>query len=155
MSGQTTAPTASALVAGGFARTGVWVMAESSGFIRLVTETPVSHEPGVYAFIVEEDVRYIGSAQRGLHRRFRQYEISKTLMTTHRVRQEILAVLSSSHEVAVLTMVPAPMTLDSGLPLDSVVGLEAGLIRAFQPAWNLRGRQSVQSASRRSVKLAP
>ena len=132
-------PNTAQLLAGGFTRAGVWRHDETSGSIRFEGEKPLPREPGVYAYAVGGLVRYVGSAQRGLRQRLRHYEIAKTLRTAHRIRTEILALLAAGHEVEVFTMVPPRMKFDGGLPFDSVVGLEEGLIRAWRPAWNRRG----------------
>ncbi len=134
-----TAPNTAQLVAGGFTRAGVWRVHETEGFIRFEGDRPLPAEPGVYAYAVTGVVRYVGSAQRGLRRRLRHYEIAKTLRTAHRIRREILALLAEDREVEVFTIVPPPMTLNGILPVDVVAGLEEGLIRSWQPIWNRRG----------------
>jgi hypothetical protein len=98
------------LIAAGFMRAGVWRRDEVSGSVRFDGEAALPREPGVYAYAVAGEVRYVGSAQRGLRRRLRHYEI-----------------------------VPEPLSLKSGLPVDAVAGLEEGLIRSLRPAWNRRG----------------
>jgi hypothetical protein len=135
-------PGTAQLVAGGFVRAGVWRRDETSGSICFEGAELLPREAGVYAYAVAGVVRYVGSAQRGLRNRLRHYEIAKTLRVVHRIRQEILALLAVGQEVEVFTMVPPPMTL-GGLPVDSVAGLEEGLIRAWHPAWNRRGIGSI------------
>ena len=134
-----TAPNTAQLIDGGFTRAGVWRAHDIEGFIRFEGDQPLPKEPGVYAYAVGGVVRYVGSAQRGLSRRLRHYEIATTLRTAHRIRQEILALLAGGHEVEVFTIVPAPMMHSSGLPIDVVAGLEEGLIRSWRPVWNRRG----------------
>jgi len=131
------------LIEGGFVRAGAWHRDEASGSIRFVGEKPLPREAGVYAYAVCGVVHYVGSAQSGLRSRLRHYEIAKTLRTAHRIRQEVLAVLAAGREVEVFTIVPPPETVN-GLPVDMVLGLEAGLIRSWRPVWNRRGmgRQS-------------
>jgi Uri superfamily endonuclease len=41
---------------------------------------------GVYAYVVDGVVYYVGSAQRGLHTRFRRYVTSQTMRTSIRIR---------------------------------------------------------------------
>jgi hypothetical protein len=134
-------PTTALLEAGGFVHAGAWRLDESSGLIRFEGVEPLPRESGVYAFAVGGVVHYVGSAQRGLHRRFRNYAIAKTLKTARRIRLEILAQLTKGEEVEVFTMVPPPMSLNVVLPVDPVAGLEEGLIRSMQPAWNRRGKR--------------
>jgi hypothetical protein len=126
------------LKAGGFTRAGVWRLHETVGFIQLDGPKPPK-EPGVYAYAVDGVVRYVGSAQSGLRKRLRHYEIATTKRTAHRVRLEILALIAQGIEVEVFTIVPPAMTTPDGLPIDTVAGLEEGLIRSWRPAWNRRG----------------
>jgi hypothetical protein len=74
-----------------------------------------------------------------LRTRLRHYEIAKTMRTAHRIRVEILALAAAGHEVEIFTIVPPPMTLNGDLPIDTVAGLEEGLIRSMRPLWNRRG----------------
>jgi hypothetical protein len=136
------APNTDQLLAGGFVRAGVWRRDDRTGSIRFEGDAPLPKEPGVYAYAVGGVVQYVGSAQRGLRRRLRHYEITKTLRTAHRIRQEILTLLADGREVEVFTIVPPPITLSTGLPIDVVAGLEEGLIRSWRPIWNRRGMGS-------------
>ena len=129
--------TTAKLEAGGFRRAGTWRRDEASGSIRFDGSEPLPRKPGVYAYAVGGVVQYVGSAQHGIHGRLRHYEIAKTMRTAHRVRQEILALLAIDQKVEVFVVVPEPMTLH-GLPIDSVAGLEEGLIRLWRPSWNRR-----------------
>ncbi|MBB2185604.1 MAG: GIY-YIG nuclease family protein [Gluconacetobacter liquefaciens] len=127
------------LLAGGFVHIGVW-QAGQSGLIAFLGIKPVPRRPGVYAYAVGHEVLYVGSAQRGLHRRFRHYENSKNLRTASRIREALLERLSHGTVVDVYVIVPEDhLTLNDILPVDPVAGLEEGLIRALKPKWNLRG----------------
>ncbi|NLI27173.1 MAG: GIY-YIG nuclease family protein [Acetobacter sp.] len=101
---------------------------------------PVSCKPGIYAYAVGHEVLYVGSAQRGLDRRFRHYESSKNLRTTSRIREAVLERLSHGTDVDIYVIVPEePLWLNDVLPVDPVAGLEEGLIWTFKPKWNRRG----------------
>ena len=126
------------LLKGGFVHAGAWHRDETSGSIRFEGARSLQSEAGVYAYVVNGAVHYVGSAQRGLRSRLRRYEITKTLRTSHRIRQEILAVLADGREIDIYTIVPPSKTVN-GLPVDMVVGLEEGLIRSWRPVWNVRG----------------
>src|ERR1041385_7176557 len=106
------------LKAGGFTRIGVWRHSETTGFIRFDGASPIPHEPAVYAYVVNGIVRYVGKAHRGLHRRLRTYEITKSLRTAYRVRQEILSRLARGDDVDVFAIVPPPLKFNDVLPVD-------------------------------------
>jgi hypothetical protein len=126
------------LVEGGFLHAGEWQVGVD-GSILFKGDDPIPREPGVYAYAAGGVVRYVGSAQRGLRGRLRHYEIAKTLRTAARIRAEILALLAAGVTVDVFVMVPPPLTLNRVLPIDTVAGLEEGLIRSLRPSWNRRG----------------
>jgi excinuclease UvrABC nuclease subunit len=132
------APAAPTLLNGGFIRLGSWrADPQRPGALALDGEVP--HQPGVYAFACSGQVMYVGSAQRGLRTRLRRYAITQTLRTSARVRALILERLGADVEVTVLAARP-PSLWWQGLPIDPIAGLEEGLIKAFAPAWNIRGK---------------
>jgi hypothetical protein len=128
------------LLAGGFVRAGVWRVV--SDVFRLESVAALPRDAGVYAYVVDGTVCYVGSAQSGLHVRLRHYEIARTLRTAHRVREKIKELLADEkniHKVEVFILVPRPLYW-RGLPINMVAGVEEGLIRELKPIWNIRGR---------------
>ena len=131
------------LLDGGFVHIGVW-QAGQNGLMKFQGINPVPSKPGVYAYAVDQEVLYVGSAQRGLHKRLRHYESSKNLRTAIRIREAVLERLSHGTVVDVYVIVlEEPLTLHGGLPIDPVAGLEEGLIRDIKPTWNRRGSRAV------------
>lgn len=126
------------LLEGGFIHVGAWEE-DGTGSIVFKGDEPLPRDAGVYAYVVADEVCYVGSAQRGLRTRLRHYEIAKTLRTAHRIRQEVLALLAAGQRVHVYVIVPPPLVLNDILPVDTVAGLEEGLIRSLRPRWNRRG----------------
>ena len=123
------------LIASGFELSGRWEL-DTASRARFIGEAP--KQPGVYAFAVDGKVLYIGSAQRGIAKRLRRYEITEIRLTAFRVRALITEALRDGSEVAVFTIVPGSMRW-KGLPVDLIAGLEEGLIRELRPEWNIRG----------------
>ncbi len=132
------AVTVSELVGSGFRRLGCWQ--PSSLYQGIELDFTSAREPGVYAYVIDNTVHYIGSAQRGLHNRFRQYATTKTMRTAARIREEILICIALGKTVEVYTLVPPTHTWN-GLPVDLIAGLEEGLIRTLRPAWNRRSNR--------------
>jgi hypothetical protein len=128
------------LIAGGFEVSGQWELKTASR-ARFIGKAP--KQPGVYAYAVNGKVCYVGSAQCGIATRMRQYEIAKSGRQGFRVRGLITKALKAGSKVAVLTIVPRPMRRN-GLPVDPNDGLEWGLIRAWQPSWNIRGLGAIR-----------
>lgn len=125
------------LTAAGFRKAGHWIATDAANRQGMDVDAPCPRDAGVYAFVVAGTVRYVGSAQRGLHSRFRRYATTSTMRTSARVRDEILACLAQGQAVEIYTLIPPSFTWN-GLPVDLVAGIEEGLIREMRPAWNRR-----------------
>jgi hypothetical protein len=124
------------LLRGGFRHLGDWVSLPDGEF-ELSVKAPV--DAGVYAFLVDGWVKYVGLTQRGLRTRMGHYRRGhKRQRTSARVKGLIAAALSAGEKVSVLIATPQPMEWN-GLPINSAAGLEAGLIRLLRPEWNMLG----------------
>ena len=125
----------SVLLAAGFQPLGVWQIVDDK--LELSAKAPV--DAGVYAFILDEAVVYVGVTQNGLQTRMDQYRRGHAGQRTNaRVNALIRKAVEAGQKVAVMTAVP-PSLEWNGLPIDGAAGLEAGLIRLVQPLWNMRG----------------
>jgi hypothetical protein len=131
-------PTLDSLIEAGFQRVGTWRATTRDRGMEL--DFVSDRAPGVYAYAVDGVIHYIGSAQRGLHSRFRRYAITTTLRTSARIRSEILDCLARGQTVEIYTLCP-PSTSWRGLPVDLIAGIEEGLIRHMRPAWNRRSNR--------------
>lgn len=124
------------LLRAGFRLVGAWT-ADSESEIMLDGTAPV--EPGVYAFVVDDVVVYIGLTNNSLRTRFDQYRRGhKKQLTNARVKKLITRELSGGRQVRVLVATPKPLDWN-GLPVNAAAGLEAGLIQMIGPTWNLVG----------------
>ncbi len=111
----------------GFRSVGVWRTPEC----RVHHPSWLHGRPGIYAFVVSGEVRYVGKAGR-LHRRLRRYSNrcfgkpgGSELRHCHR---EIVLSVRSSEIVHVYAM------LDDGR--ESLAQQERKFIDEFKPAWN-------------------
>jgi len=122
---------------GGFRRIGEWrLVAADDGF---ELSGPAPKEPGVYAFVVDDVVSYIGVTLTTLHTRLGHYRRGNEAMrTSQRVKGLILEALRAGSAVDVLVAIPKPAEWHS-MPVNMAAGLEAGLISHILPAWNIRG----------------
>lgn len=142
--------TLQALMDAGFERIGNWHLVDEGAGIRL--NGNAAREAGVYAYVVDGVIHYIGSAQRGLHVRFRRYATTKTLRTSSRIRSNIIACLKEGKAVEVYALQPQAMQWRN-LPVDLVAGLEEGLIRFVSPAWNRRSNPRRLRSEMASMRL--
>jgi hypothetical protein len=124
------------LLDAGFVLLGEWRSTSDAGF-ELSTVAPV--DAGVYAFVVDGAVRYIGLTQTGIRSRLGHYKYGYARQrTSARVKGLILEALSAGSKIEVLIAFP-PQLVWNGLPVDGAAGLEAGLLRAACPTWNKQG----------------
>src|SRR2546421_4789833 len=124
------------LMHAGFRVVGQWTR-ESEGAINLDATVPL--EPGIYAFVVNNVVAYVGLTNNSLRTRFDQYRLGhKAQRTNARVKKLIDKALSEGQQVMILVATPEPLQWN-GLPVNAAAGLEAGLIQMIRPAWNIMG----------------
>lgn len=126
------------LMEAGFTRLGMWI-ADGAGGINLDTKAP--RDPGVYVFVVDGSIKYIG-VSRGIAGRMANYRAGqKGQRTSARVNEIINAHVAAGTVVDIYLAMP-PALEWNGLPVVTAAGLEAGLIKMIQPPWNKMGVQS-------------
>ncbi|HET9177051.1 MAG TPA: hypothetical protein VFQ24_01700 [Terriglobia bacterium] len=125
-----------ALTKAGFKLLGEWTR-DGESAIRFAGQAPTS--PGVYAFVVDDVVVYVGLTLNGLRTRFDQYRRGhKRQRTSARINSLIGRTLAEGKHVRALAATPNPLEWQ-GLPINTAAGLEAGLIEMIQPSWNIKG----------------
>jgi hypothetical protein len=124
------------LLRAGFQFIGEWTQAAGSA-IRLEANAPA--KPGVYAFVVDDAVAYVGLTNNGLKTRFDQYRRGHAgQRTSARVNGLIAKALAEGRQIKVLVATPDSLEWN-GLPVNTAAGLEAALIQKIRPAWNITG----------------
>lgn len=125
-----------ALKASGFNLVGEWVAIPDIG-IQMTTRAPTA--PGVYVFVVDGTIAYVGLSNSGLRKRMDQYRRGHAKQrTSSRVKALIGDALASDHKVQVFVAMPDEQHWNA-LPVNTAAGLEAGLIQAIRPGWNILG----------------
>ncbi|MET2829799.1 GIY-YIG nuclease family protein [Mesorhizobium shangrilense] len=124
------------LIDAGFERLGMWIT-DGAGGISLDTSAP--RDAGVYAFVVDGLIKYIGVSRAGIRSRMSNYRLGQTgQKTSARVNQIINEHITAGMVVEVYIAMP-PALEWNGLPVITAAGLEAGLIKMIQPPWNKMG----------------
>ncbi|RVD44125.1 GIY-YIG nuclease family protein [Mesorhizobium sp. M4A.F.Ca.ET.020.02.1.1] len=127
------------LTAAGFERLGTWV-ADGAGGIGLDTSAP--RDAGVYVFVVDGLIKYIGVSRAGIRSRMSNYRLGQAgQKTSARVNQIIKECVTAGTVVEIYIAMP-PALEWNGLPVITAAGLEAGLIKMIQPPWNKMGVES-------------
>lgn len=123
----------------GFERLGTWV-ADGAGGIGLDTSAP--RDAGVYVFVVNGLIKYIGVSRAGIRSRMSNYRLGQAgQKTSARVNQIINEHVTAGTVVEIYIAMP-PALEWNGLPVITAAGLEAGLIKMIQPPWNKMGVES-------------
>jgi hypothetical protein len=123
------------LLRSGFAEIGEWGRVGD----KLVLPAALPDHLGVYAFVIDDIVMYVGVAKMGLRKRIYFYaNPGPTQKTSLRLNSLILHLLRSGKTIEVLVAMPGDM-LWNGLPVHGSAGLEIGLIKTFYLPWNVQG----------------
>ncbi len=124
------------LLRSGFRLLGEWTL-DVQKKIRLNVTVPA--DTGVYCFLADDYVMYIGLTANGLKTRMDQYRRGhKGQKTSYRVNGLIAKALADGQCVKVLVAFPKPLKWKR-LPVNTAAGLEAGLIQMIKPPWNILG----------------
>jgi hypothetical protein len=121
-------------------RAGFWLAAEwhidQDDGLRL--NNKLSNDVGVYAFVKDAMVVYVGVATMGLAKRLYFYgRPGASQRTSLRLNGVIRNELTAGASIQVLVATPDDQQWH-GLPVHGAAGLELGLIKAFDLPWNMR-----------------
>ena len=122
------------LEAEGFELAARWPEDWRENDVRAPFSKQFPNEPGVYAIVKDDEVVYIGKAEKqGLQTRQRKYvnpNPNGTRQTAKRVQGKVDEALAGGKEVSAYFMILHP---------HNIARREAELIRNWQPCWNVRG----------------
>lgn len=123
------------LVGGGFAFAGRWVLTDAG---EIALDRSFANAVGVYAFVVDRVVVYVGVATTGLATRLSHYaKPGIRQLTNLRLNRLIKDELVTRPYLDIYTAMPSDLEW-SGLPVNVSMGLEFGLIRKYALSWNKR-----------------
>jgi len=124
----------------GFEAAGAWVLAGNDLVCRLARHPDRS---GIlYAFVVGDNVMYVGKTAKTLRWRMNQYRRpGPSQRTNQRINPQICELLAEGQDVEVLVLVDAEPIMYRGLRLSLAAGLEDALIARLDPPWNQVGRR--------------
>lgn len=104
----------------------------------LILTRPLPKSVGVYAFVKDGVVLYVGVATMGLAKRIYFYaRPGVSQRTSLRLNDLIRLELQSNGQIDVLIAQPEDMVWN-GLPVHGAAGLELGLIKTYALPWNMR-----------------
>jgi len=128
-----------------FIQVGAWKILENELNLTLIDDTNPKH--ALYAFILDQDVKYRGKTTNHFNKRMYGYKKPGPSQRTNlRVNNNIKTTLPKSSEVKVY-MLPDNQILKYGsFNLSITEGLEHSIIKELQPSWNMMGNNSKKTS---------
>ncbi len=134
----------------GFQHAGRWSLRGNE--IEADVHTHLDKRNVLYAFVIHEQVCYLGKTVRPFRQRLAHYQRpGKSMRTSIRVRGLIIDALKRGESVNIYVFVPTETIEYRGMPLNLAAGLEDPLIGLVQPEWNIVGKRQQRS----NLKIAP
>lgn len=134
------------LVEIGFIRVGEWKL--EAGNSDLTLSCALGDEFGykanvLYAFVVSDEVLYIGKSVRTLRKRLDGVlNPGKSQKTNYRNNSNLLDLLADGKTVEIYEFADNNLFSFGGFHLNLAAGLEDSLINSLRPPWNLTGGRS-------------
>jgi hypothetical protein len=120
----------------GFEVAGFWELSET-GSISFDGKLPA--KPGVYAFLLNDTIVYVGVSARNLRNRINFYaKPGASMRTSIRVNELVRTALLRGDVVALAVVSPQDQSMN-GMTIPMHTAVEAGLIRELRPIWNKQG----------------
>lgn len=121
----------------GFEEVGYWSLDKDQVTFALTKSANESNI--IYAFVVNDVVKYIGKSIQTLYKRIYLYKQGGgSQLTNIRIKQEIKVCLARDDEVKIYVLVPDLKIEYRGIPINLAAGLEDNIIARLKPEWNKR-----------------
>ncbi|KAA5609806.1 GIY-YIG nuclease family protein [Rhodovastum atsumiense] len=131
------------LIASGFCHTGTWRRSDQG---HPVCDGAFPDAPGIYLFVEDERILYVGSAEQSLCKRLREYMRNQRNLAPNKrpVHHALANSINNLGNVKVYTRIISTKEEHSycKLPVDLLLGVESGLIKSLNPPWNRRGSKA-------------
>jgi hypothetical protein len=130
----------------GFREIGYWSKDNDSIEYVISNCEDLKHKKVLYAFIIEDDIKYIGKTARKIKSRLDNYKNSDSSQSTNtKCREKILD--SAPNSVKIWLYIPMKLqTL--GFNINLAAGLEDSLIKQLEPEWNHLGKSKKLNKNR-------
>jgi hypothetical protein len=119
----------------GFQRAGYWLL--NGATVDFILEKFYDCNNVLYAFIVDDSIKYIGKSIKTLQQRMQQYKTPGPSQSTNiKNRDNIKRELESGKSVEIYCFVDSGLFSYGGLRINLAEGLETSMITEIQPDWN-------------------
>ncbi len=124
------------LLSGGFELSSAWLTGPDGD---LTLAAPLPKQPGVYAFVLDDQAVYVGVTLQTLAVRMSMYLRGHSSQPTNVfMRERLIEELRSRQSADIYTICPPDQSWNEW-PLSISAGLEVGLIKRFHLPWNRKG----------------
>lgn len=121
----------------GFQQAGHWELIEDK--LKLSLSSHKDASPALYAFLLGDEVLYIGKTARQVGRRLYMYQRPGLRQRTNiRNHKSLVELLSQVKKIDIWVWSDESISDEEDLYLDKAAGYESSLIRKLNPKWNLR-----------------
>jgi len=121
----------------GFEQSGHWEPKENGGISFQQTNDSTEGENVLYAFVIDEDVRYVGKTARTIKDRMRNIEYADSSQQTNiKLQGHIKDLLEEGKDVDVYSLVDDGLIHYGRFHLNLAAGLEDDIIGKLKPEWN-------------------
>ena len=137
-----------------FYKAGNWAL--DKGDLTFDSDKLPTNLNALYAFVVDEEVVYVGKTTNSLKKRLNQYQKPHaTQRTNMKVQNEILNVLSKNGNVDIYVFVENNPEYVGQFELNKAAGLEDSIIKRLNPAWNNTGKELIGEEAMTSLEETP
>jgi hypothetical protein len=120
----------------GFKKAGEWIL-ENDSSISFVLNDFSSNKNILYAFILENEIMYIGKSTRTLRERMINYKnADKSQSTNIKIKNKILELLKKNNNVEIYAFSDNGLLKYGVFTINLAAGLEDNMIDIIKPQWN-------------------
>ena len=123
----------------GFTQTGKWIIEGS--IISFDIQEKINSKNSLYAFIIEEEVMYVGKTTNWFLNRMKGYSKPGPSQNTNiRINKNIIEAIEKKHRVFVYVLPESNLLKYGSFSLSITEGLEHSIISDINPEWNIQGK---------------
>ncbi len=128
----------------GFEDIGNWKMID--GRIKFELKKYSNTKNALYAFVVDDNVKYVGKTTNELSKRLSGYQNPGPTQSTNQSKnKKILQSLNEGQQVKIFARTDTQNLFVGEFHLNTAAGLEDSIIATLTPEWNVRGGEALRS----------
>lgn len=119
----------------GFKKVGKWIFQDNS--LEYLLDIERNNINFLYAFIVDNNIKYIGKSTQTIQKRFNGYKNpGKDQRTNIKNNKKLIDELNKNKEIDIYIFIDSGLLLYGSFHINLAAGLEDSLIKQTNPEWN-------------------